>query len=236
MLIFASLLQPVIWLVPFSQIFRTLADTPQVESLGYRSYVTFFAPGMVVLSMLFTGLQSGMATMTDIDTGMLAKLLTSPIRRPAILAGRVIADAAVMAVQCVIVLSLAAAMGARVQAGWPGVIAILVLAVAFGIVWASLSNLIALLSRNAELTMVAGLVLTLPALFLSSAFYPKPLLPGWLQGAMKANPAAYVITTGQQLMHAGHNWGQDLRTLAALAISGLILIPAAITAFRSATH
>ncbi len=123
--------------------------------------MTFFAPGMVVLSMLFTGLQSGTATMTDIDTGMLAKLLTSPIRRPAILAGRVIADAAVMLVQGV---------------------------------------------------------------------------PGWLQGAMKANPAAYVITTGQQPMNAGNNWGQDLRTLAAPAISGLILIPAAITTFRTATH
>jgi ABC-type multidrug transport system permease subunit len=52
------------------------------------------------------------------------------------------------------------------------------LAVLFGIVWASLSNLIALRTRNAELTMVAGLFLTLPALFLSSAFFPSRCCPG----------------------------------------------------------
>jgi hypothetical protein len=37
--------------------------------------------------------------------------------------------------------------------------------------------------------MVAGLFLTLPALFLSSAFFPqKPLLPGWLHAATTGNP------------------------------------------------
>jgi hypothetical protein len=36
--------------------------------------------------------------------------------------------------------------------------------------------------------MVAGLFLTLPARFLSSAFSPKPLLPGWLQAATTGNP------------------------------------------------
>ena len=53
-------------------------------------------------------------------------------------------------------------------------------------VWACLANLIALRTRNAELTMVARLFLTLPTLFLTPAFFPKPLLPGWLQAAAAA--------------------------------------------------
>lgn len=89
----------------------------------------------------------------------------------------------------------------------------------FGIVWASLSNLIALRTKNSELTMVAGLFLTLPALFLSSAFFPAQLLPGWLRAVAKANPAAYVIQAGQRLMSTGNNWGQDLRTLAVIVIA-----------------
>ncbi|MGO9082798.1 MAG: ABC transporter permease [Streptosporangiaceae bacterium] len=236
MLIMFSLLQPIIWLVLFSQTFRGLGATPQFQALGYRSYLTFFVPSMVVLSVLFTALQSGLATITDVDTGMLDKFLTSPIRRSSILLGRFAADAVVMTVQGVIVLVLALLMGAHLQTGWLGAIALLAYAVAFGIIWASLSNLIALRTRNSELTMVAGLFLTLPALFLSSAFFPMPLLPGWLQGVAKVNPAAYVIQTGQRLMSLGNNWGQDLRTLIALAIVGVILIPAAITAFRATTN
>ncbi|MBO0713125.1 MAG: ABC transporter permease [Acidimicrobiales bacterium] len=234
MLIVAALVQPVIWLVLFSQIFRSLAAAAQFRGLGYRSYLDFLLPGMVVLSMLFTALQSGIATVTDIDTGVMDKLLISPIRRSTILLGRVVADAVTMVAQAAIVVGVALAMGAEVRTGWAGAFALLGLAAGFGVIWASLSNLIALRTRNSELTMVAGLILTLPALFLSAAFFPKPLLPGWLQGVSWANPAAYVIETGQQLVNVSNDWGQDLRTLAALAVAAVILVPAAVRAFRSA--
>jgi ABC-2 type transport system permease protein len=235
MLVAVSLLQPVIWLVLFSQIFRGLADTEQFQRLGYDSYLEFFVPGMVVLSMLFTALQSGMATMTDIDSGMMDKLLSSPIRRSSILLGRVIADAITMLIQGAIILGIAVLMGVRPQTGWLGALAILVYATVFGVVWAGVSNLIALRTRNSELTMVAGLFFTLPILFLSPAFFPKPLLPEWLQSVVNGNPAAYVIETGQRLMSTGNDWGQDLQTLVALAVTGLVLVPATIAAFRAAT-
>jgi ABC-2 type transport system permease protein len=235
MLVMASLLQPVIWLVLFSQIFKGIGNDPRFQRLGYDSYLEFFLPGMVVLSMLFTALQSGMATVTDIDTGMMDKLLISPIRRTSILVGRVIADAITMLAQGAIILGVAILMGARPQTGVGGSLALLAYAAVFGVVWASLSNLIALRSKNAELTMVAGLFLTLPALFLTPAFFPKPLLPGWLQAVAKGNPTAYVIETGQRLISIGNSWGQDVRTLIALVLAGLVLIPAAVAAFRAAT-
>jgi ABC-type polysaccharide/polyol phosphate export permease len=84
--------------------------------------------------------------------------------------------------------------------------------------------------------MVAGLFLTLPALFLSPAFYPRPFLPGWLQAVTNLNPAAYVIETGQRLLSLGNDWGHDLRTLVALAVAGLVVIPAVAASFRSITR
>jgi hypothetical protein len=63
-------------------------------------------------------------------------------------------------------------LGARVQTGSSARSGCWSWRPLLGIVWASLSSLIALRSRNAELTMIAGLFLTLPALFLSSAFLP----------------------------------------------------------------
>jgi ABC-2 type transport system permease protein len=236
MLVAASLLQPIVWLVLFSQIFRALADTSQFRALGYGSYLEFFVPGMVVLSMLFTALQSGVATVADIDTGMMDKLCASPIRRSAILLGRLLADTVTMVAQGAIILAVALALGARVRTGWPGALGLLAYATAFGVLWASLANLIALRTRNAELTMVAGLVLTLPALFLTPAFLPRPLLPGWLRAVANANPASYVVETGQQLVSLGNDWGQDLRAIAALSASALLLVPAAVAAFRTATR
>jgi DNA-binding SARP family transcriptional activator len=160
MLVTAALLQRVIWLVLFSQIFRGLADTEQFRRLGYGSYLEFLVPGMVVLSILFTALQSGMATATDIDSGMTDKLLISPIRRTSVLLGRMAADAITMAAQGVLILVIAVLMGARPAAGVAGVIALLGYATLFGVVWAGVSNLIAIRTRNSELTMVVGQFLT----------------------------------------------------------------------------
>ena len=79
-----SLLQPVVWLLLFSQTFRALGSGLQLEHLGYHSYLSFLTPAMAVLSVLFTALQSGMATVTDISTGMMDKLTASPIPRWAV--------------------------------------------------------------------------------------------------------------------------------------------------------
>ena len=232
MLLAVSLLQPVIWLALFSQTFRGLGDVAQFRAQGYRDYLSFFTPGMVVLSMLFTGLQSGMATMSDIDSGMMDKFLASPVRRLTILAGRVWADTLTMLAQGAIILVIATAMGVRAATGPAGAVALIALATAFGVIWAALSNLVALVTRNAELTMALGFLLTLPVLFMSSAFFPLGLQPAWLQRVADANPAAYVITTGQQLLNTGNNAPQDVRTIIALAAAAVIAIPATLLAFR----
>jgi ABC-2 type transport system permease protein len=233
MLLAVSLLQPLAWLALFSQTFRGLAADPAFRALGYRDYLTFLTPGMLVLSMLFTALQSGMATMTDIDTGMMDKLLASPVPRAAILAGRVWADLWTMLAQGIVIELAAAAMGARFATGAGGAITLLGYGTAFGVIWASVPNLIALRTRSAELTMALGFLLTLPVLFMSSAFFPLRLQPGWLQAVAKVNPAAYVITTGQDLLNSGYQPGQQAATVTALAVAAAVLVPAAVASFRS---
>ena len=68
-------------------------------------------------------------------------------------------------------------MGTGVVPGLPGALAMLALAAALGVVWEYLTNLIALGTKSSELTTVAGLFVTLPALFLSSAFFPTQFQP-----------------------------------------------------------
>jgi ABC-2 type transport system permease protein len=236
MLIAMSLVQPIVWLVFFSQTFSGLADTPQLRSLGITSYLSYFLPGMVVLSILFTALTSAMGTISDIDSGVLDKFLISPIPRTSILLGRVLADAVTMLAQGALVLIVALLLGARIKAGLAGAVGILGLATVLGMLWASLANLVALRTKSSELTMVTGLLLTLPAIFLSSAFLPSPMLPDWLRRVADWNPAAYVIGTGQQLMFGRNDWAQDLRTLAVLGVAAVVLLPASVAAFRAATR
>ena len=231
-----SLLQPVVWLVLFSQTFSGLSDSPQFQRLGYPSYLTFVAPAMMVLSVLFTALQSGLSVVTDLDTGMLDKLRTDPIARSSILVGRLIADAALMAAQATLVLVLAVAMGATVAGGWAGATVMTVGVVLFGVAWAALSDFVALHTADSELTMVIGLFLTLPVLFLTSAFFPRPELPGWLRAVSRANPAAYVIEAGRNVMNFGNDWAALARAGGILAATLVVTLAAATGAFRHVTR
>jgi ABC-2 type transport system permease protein len=231
-----SLLQPLVWLVLFSQTFRGLADSPQFQQLGYRSYLMFVTPAMMVLSVLFTALQSGLSVVTDLDTGMLDKLRADPIPPSSILIGRLIADAALMAVQATIVLVAAIAMGATVAGGWAGGAVAVTVVVLFGVAWAALSDFVALHTANSELTMVIGLFLTLPVLFLTAAFFPRPALPNWLQIVSRANPAAHVIDAARTLINSGNDWSAVARTGLVVAATLLVMLTAATAAFRHVTR
>jgi ABC-2 type transport system permease protein len=231
-----SLLQPVVWLVLFSQTFTGLSESPQFQRLGYSSYLMFVAPAMMVLSVLFTALQSGLSVVTDLDTGTLDKLRTDPIARSSILVGRLIADAALMAAQATVVLILALGMGATVAGGWAGVTVLVTGVVLFGVAWAALSDFVALHTADSELTMVIGLFLTLPVLFLTSAFFPRPELPGWLRTVSRGNPAAYVIEAGRNIMNVGNDWAAIARAGGIVAATLVVTLAAATAAFRHVTR
>jgi ABC-2 type transport system permease protein len=231
-----SLLQPVVWLVLFSQTFTGLSESPQFQRLGYPSYLTFVAPAMMVLSVLFTALQSGLSVVTDLDTGTLDRLRTDPIARSSILVGRLIADAALMAAQATVVLILALGMGATVAGGWAGVTVLVIGVVLFGVAWAALSDFVALHTADSELTMVIGLFLTLPVLFLTSAFFPRPELPGWLRTVSRGNPAAYVIEAGRTIMNFGNDWAAIARAGGIVAATLVVTLAAATAGFRHVTR
>lgn len=235
MLLFFSLFQPMLFLVLFTQVFQRLGETPMFRVLGYDSYLMFFAPTVLTLTALNSAFQSGMGMVTDIDAGMLDKFLISPIRRSSVLVGKVIADAARMVLQGLIIFAVAYAMGARVATGLFGIAVMLGLVALFGIAWAGLSNIVALRTKNAELTMMIGILLTFPLLFLSTGMMPPGLLPDWLDTVARFNPVSYVIDANRAFMNFGYDWGQAAKTLAVIALVGALTLSGATRAFRRAT-
>ena len=235
MLMFFSLFQPMLWLVLFTQIFKKFGQFPQFEAQGYSSYLMFFAPSVLTMTVLSSSFQSGMGMVTDLETGMLDKFLISPIRRSSVLIGKVMADASRMVLQGALVLAIAFIMGARIKTGIVGAVVMLLVAALFGIAWAGLSNIVALRTKHAETTMMVGIMLTFPLLFLSTAMMPQALLPSWLETVGKFNPVTYVIDTARQFMNFGYDWTDLAKTLGVIAVVGAFTLTGATRAFRKAT-
>src|SRR5579884_2303864 len=74
------LFQPMIYLLLFSSLFKRVVEIPGFHS---KSYITYLAPGIVIMSALFGAGWSGMGVITDLDRGVLDRFLVAPTSRVA---------------------------------------------------------------------------------------------------------------------------------------------------------
>jgi ABC-2 type transport system permease protein len=219
--IFMTLFQPILWLVLFTQIFKSLGG---MLGPGGGSYLQFFAPGVLVMTVLFGSAFSGFGMLWDIDTGILSKMLATPVTRISVIAGRIIATVVVLLIQALIIIILALIMGVHFETGVPGVLFTFLLLSLLGLGFAAFSNGLALLLKRQENVMAVTNLLTMPLMFLSSLMMPATLLPGWLNTVRQINPIDYAVVGARDLISNGYIW-HDLWlcfvVLAALAVVGV---------------
>lgn len=241
--IFFSLIQPLIWLVLFGQMFGRIVRFPgAAQEFGNVSYLQFFIPTVILQSILFGSGQSGVGMITDIDSGFLDKLMTTPINRLAILLGRLLGDLTRITTQMLLVIGIGWLFGRwqdpkiSFHYGVPGILGALGIAMLFALGLMALNIFIALSTRNTEATFIVSNFLTLPLLFTSSAQLPIALLPGWMQAIAHVNPVTYTIEAMRVLLNgpaSAHNHNAGLAIVEALGILlGLVTVMMALATRR----
>lgn len=228
-----SLFQPVIWLVLFSEIFSSIARIPGFST---DSYIAFLAPGILVMVVLFDSMSSGIGLVENMRAGVFTKLLATPMHRGAIFLGKTLAETLRSVVVVVLVLSIALVLGARVETGLLGVGGIIGVSILFGLGFVALSNILALVTRNAEATTIGTQFIGLPLVFLSSAFMPFDLLPAWVRIVSRVNPITYAVDAIRTVMLRGWDWGVLGPSLAALVVFDLVLGAIALVLMKRATE
>lgn len=231
--IFISLFQPILWLVLFTQIFKSLGGSIGSAVGPGVSYLQFFAPGVIVMTVLFGSAFAGFGTLMDIDSGVLSKMLATPVTRVSIITGRVIASVIVGVIQALIVFIVAAIMGVHVATGVPGVLFVLLLAALLGMGFAAFSNGLALLLKRQETVMAVINLFTMPLMFLSSMMMPPQLLPHWLDTARHFNPVDYAIVGVRDLVLNGYVWSDLWKSLVVLGAFAAVMVAFGTLMFRT---
>jgi ABC-2 type transport system permease protein len=224
------LIQPMIWLLLFGQLFKRVVELPGFAS---GSYVDFLTPGVVVMTVLFSSGWSGMGFIEDMDRGVMDRLLSSPAQRGAMMASSVANQAVTIAIQSVVIVLVGWAMGARFDGGVLGILIMLVAAVLLAASFASLSNGMALLVRTRESLIGFSTMLTLPLSFLSSAMMAKEAMPEWIRDVSAYSPVDWAVVAMRQALSADPDWGAVLVRLAGLLAVALITGLIATRAFRT---
>jgi ABC-2 type transport system permease protein len=202
-----TLVQPVIWLVLFGQLFKNVVRLP---GFGAVSYVDFLTPGVVVMTVLFGAGWSGMGIVRDLDLGIMDRFLVSPVSRVALIAGRLIQLGVVAIIQSVLIVVLGLIMGARFSGGILGVLVLIVCAVLLSLPIGALSCAMALVARKEETVIGAANFILLPLTFLSSVFMAANLMPGWIRNVARFNPVQWAVDAGRIALSAHPAWGAIL--------------------------
>jgi ABC-2 type transport system permease protein len=236
-LLFFSLIQPLVWFLLFTQAFSAIGNFPGFAQLtGTSNYITFFTAAVIIMTVASSALGSGIGMVNDLESGYLDKMKVAPIKKSAILLGKVFSDGFSILIQVAIILALALLVGVNVATGLFGIILILLLSMAFGIAWSGISLFVALSTKNQETTLSVGLLTTFPLLFLSTAVMPKQLLPTWVQDVATVNPISYIANAMQGLIIRGFEWGNIGQALLIIAVIGAISLTASLALFRRAVY
>jgi ABC-2 type transport system permease protein len=225
------LIQPIIWLALFGQLFRKIVELP---GFGSGSYVQFLTPGVLIMSALFSSLWSGMGLLDDLQKGVVDRLMETPMSRAALVTARVINTALIVIFQSIIILLLGLALGARFPGGIGGMAAILFAAALLAAGAAALSNGLALVIRREETLIAVVNFFGLPLTFLSTAFIAVALMPAWMRTVARGNPVNWAIQAGRDAV-LGQDWSAvwgNAGLLAAFLLAGAVLATLAFRVYR----
>lgn len=225
-----SLVQPVIWLLLFGALFKRVVDIP---GFAGGSYIEFLTPGVVVMIAISSAGWTGMAFIEDIDRGVMDRFLVSPIWRGALNAGSVLQSVISIAVQSLIVIGLALAVGARFDGGVAGILVLVAIAGLLAAAVASFSNAIGVLARQRETLIGLVTMVTLPLTFLSSALMQASLLPSWVRWAARFNPVNWAAEAGRSAVGGDTDWGLVGSRLGLLALLAVVAATLATRAFNA---
>jgi ABC-2 type transport system permease protein len=228
----ATLVQPIIWLLLFGQLFRRVVDIPGFDA-GGSSYLEFLTPGVVVMTALFSSGWAGTVYIDDMNRGVMDRFLASPVRRGALMVGTLAYQAVTTVVQTVVVLVVAVLAGARFPGGAAGVLVTVAAACLVSVIIASLSNALALLLRQQEALIGISQFVVLPLQFLSSALIATTLAAAWVTNVARVNPVDWAVVAAREALSAGTDWGAVWGRLGLLAALALVMAWLGTRAFRT---
>ena len=189
--IFASMGQPLLFLVVFGGGLSASLGAGVTQQLGNVSYVRFLYPGIISMAVLFTSIFSAISIVWDREFGFLRELLVAPVSRAAVVLGKALGGSTIAMFQGSILLVLAPIIGVSLDP----LLVLELLALMFLMAFAITSLGILVASRLTTMESFQMLInfFVMPMFFLSGAFFPLRGLPGWMSALTRMDPVAYGV-------------------------------------------
>jgi ABC-2 type transport system permease protein len=223
---FDLVMTPIMFTLLFTFVFGgALAGSP-------AEYLQYFLPGILVQTVVFNTVYSGMGLSTDLDKGLFDRFRSLPIWSLAPFAGLMVGDVLRHLIAATIILTIGMILGYRPDGGILGVLAglALLVAIGFGMGWVFI--VLGLIIRTPMTVMTMGFTFLFPLVFASNTMVDPATMPGWLRMFVDVNPVSHMATALRGLMGGNATLFQIIQALLAPVALTMLLAPVTLWLYR----
>src|SRR5689334_850904 len=160
---------------------------------GDQHYLQYFFPGALLMIVLFTSIFTMMSVIEDRDRGFLSSVLVAPVSRSVIVLGKVLGGTTLAAVQGLLFLIFAPAVGAHFELS--NFLLIVVSVFLMAVALTALGFTLAWRMESAQAFHAIVNLFLIPLWLLSGALSRVNGAAGWVRWIMRLNPLTYGLDT-----------------------------------------
>jgi len=217
---------PIMFTLLFTYVFGgALAGSP-------RQYVQYLLPGVLVQTVLFITVYTGVGLNSDIHKGLYDRFRSLPMWQPAPIFGALAGDLFRYSVASALIVILGVILGFRPGGGVVGVLLAfgMVLIFSFAVSWIWI--IFGMKVKTPESVMTTSFVFLMPLTFASNIFVGLETMPSWLQALVRHNPVTHLTNASRGLMHGKDVTADILWVLVASAVIVAVAAPIALRMYH----
>lgn len=217
---------PLMMTLMFTYLFGgALAGSPE-------TYIQYLLPGILVQTILFVTVYTGVGLNTDISKGIYDRFRSMPIWPSSPVFGALLGDVLRYTIASGMVIALGFVLGFRPQGGLFGIVLAIALVQLFAFSLAWIWIIVGMLVRSPESVMTTSFLLLFPLTFASNIFVDPATMPGWMQAFVAVNPVTHLANASRGLMHGQPHYGSMLWVLVASGIITAVFAPVALKMYH----
>jgi ABC-2 type transport system permease protein len=221
-LLMFSLTMPMAMLILFSQVLRSVANSPDFP-VGV-TYIDFLTPAMLAVSTVMAGTNVGVAAAIDHTNGMHDRFATLAMRRTWPGIARTINEGIFTIGRAVLLVGAASVLlGFRFHGDIIDALDALIILVVLGGAMSALFGRIGDRLRRPDVVQFAGMMVMMPLMFISSAFAPLPTMPDWMQTLAAVNPVHHATEALRADVLGSATAGDTVSAVSAAAVLWILV-------------
>jgi ABC-2 type transport system permease protein len=197
-----------------------------------KQYVQYLIPGIVVQTIVFITVYTGVGLNSDISKGLFDRFRSVPIWQPAPIFGALLGDVFRYSLAATMVIVLGLIIGFRPAAGPLGVVLAIGLVIVFAMSLSWIWIIVGMLVKSPESVMTSSFLLLFPLTMASNIFVDPHTMPRVLQVLVSVNPVSHLANASRGLMHGGLQMSDIVYVLVATAVITAVFAPIAMRMYH----